>query len=66
VGHPKDVGDGSTLAIMAALRMSGVALYVPFGESTRCDLIVDEDGELIRVQCKTGRLRDGAIGIRGL
>jgi len=61
VRHPKDVGDGSTLAIMTALRMSGVALYVPFGENTRCDLIVDEDGELIRVQCKTGRLRDGAI-----
>jgi PD-(D/E)XK endonuclease len=59
--HPKDVGDGSTLAIMTALRMSGVALYVPFGENTRCDLVVDDDGNLIRVQCKTGRLRDGAI-----
>ena len=59
--HPKDIGDGSTLAIMTALRMSGVAIYVPFGENTRCDLIVDDDGELIRVQCKTGRLREGAI-----
>ncbi len=46
---------------MTALRMSGVALYVPFGENTRCDLIADQDGELIRVQCKTGRLREGAI-----
>ena len=59
--HPKDVGDGSTLAIMTALRMNGVALYVPFGENTRCDLVVDDGGNLIRVQCKTGRLRDGAI-----
>ena len=59
--HPKDVGDGSTLAIMTALRMNGVALYVPFGENTRCDLVVDDDENLIRVQCKTGRLRDGAI-----
>jgi PD-(D/E)XK endonuclease len=46
---------------MAALRETGAALYVPFGENTRCDLIVDHDGELIRVQCKTGRLREGAI-----
>jgi hypothetical protein len=60
VEHPKDVGDGSTLAIMTALRLSGVALFVPFGENTRCDLIVDQDGELIRLQCKTGRLREGA------
>jgi hypothetical protein len=60
VEHPKDIGDGSTLAIMTALRETGVGLYVPFGENTRCDLIVD-DGELIRVQCKTGRLREGAI-----
>jgi hypothetical protein len=59
--HPKDVGDASTLAIMIALRQTGLALYVPFGENTRCDLIVDNDGELTRVQCKTGRLREGAI-----
>jgi hypothetical protein len=59
--HPKGVGDASTLAIMAALRESCVALYVPFGENTRCDLIVDDDGQLMRVQCKTGRLREGAI-----
>jgi hypothetical protein len=61
VEHPKDIGDGSTLAIMAALRETGVALYVPFGENTRCDLILDDEGELVRVQCKTGRLREGAI-----
>jgi hypothetical protein len=60
VEHPKNIGDASTLAIMAALRETGVALYVPFGENTRCDLIAD-NGELIRVQCKTGRLREGAI-----
>jgi hypothetical protein len=61
VEHPKDIGDGSTLAIMTALRNTGVGLYVPFGENTRCDLVIDDDGELIRIQCKTGRLREGAI-----
>jgi hypothetical protein len=46
---------------MAALRMTGSALYVPFGENTRCDLIIDRQGTLTRVQCKTGRLREGSI-----
>jgi hypothetical protein len=59
--HPKTVGDRTTLAIMAALQESGCALYIPFGENTRCDLIVERDGALSRMQCKTGRLREGAI-----
>ena len=46
---------------MSALQESGHALYVPFGENTRCDLIVEREGELVRIQCKTGRLRDGSI-----
>ena len=59
--HPKDVGDRSTLAIMLALRDRGYAVYVPFGENTRCDLVIDDGEALARVQCKTGRLRKGAI-----
>jgi hypothetical protein len=58
--HPKIVGDRTQLAIMAALYEVGYGLYVPFGENTRCDLILERDG-LTRVQCKTGRLRKGAI-----
>jgi hypothetical protein len=34
---------------------------VPFGENSRYDLIADKDGALLRVQVKTGRLRNGAI-----
>ena len=59
--HPKDVGDRSTLAIMYALRLQGWAILLPFGENTRYDLVVDNGACLRRVQCKTGRLRDGAI-----
>jgi hypothetical protein len=61
VEHPKAVGDRSTIAIMLALVESGFAVYLPFGENTRCDLIADGGGKLLRVQCKTGRLRAGAI-----
>ncbi|HEY3542421.1 MAG TPA: group I intron-associated PD-(D/E)XK endonuclease [Gaiellaceae bacterium] len=59
--HPKIVGDRTQLAVMAALYAAGYGLYVPFGENTRCDLIVERDDGLMRVQCKTGRLRSGTI-----
>jgi hypothetical protein len=59
--HPKEIGDRSQLAIMLALRDAGLAVYLPFGENTRCDLIIDDGESLSRVQCKTGRLRLGAI-----
>ena len=59
--HPKAIGDRSTLAIMAALDLAGYVVSVPFGENTRYDLVVDDGGRLSRVQCKTGRLREGAV-----
>src|SRR5580765_1836378 len=59
--HPKDVGDKSTLAIMLALRETGYGVLVPFGENTRYDLVIDDGCALRRVQCKTGRLRRGAV-----
>jgi PD-(D/E)XK endonuclease len=59
--HPKDVGDRSTLAIMLALRERGYGVYVPFGENTRSDLIIETESTVLRVQCKTGRLRNGSV-----
>jgi PD-(D/E)XK endonuclease len=59
--HPKAIGDRTTLAVMAALQEAGFALYVPFGENTRVDVVIDDGRVLARVQCKTGRLRRGAV-----
>jgi hypothetical protein len=59
--HPKHRGDLSTLAIMLALTEAGFSVSVPFGENCRYDLVVEEGGTLLRVQCKTGRLRDGSV-----
>jgi len=64
VEHPKDIGDVSTLAITLILRALGYGLYIPYGENTRCDLVLERDGFLDRVQCKTGRLRQGAVVFR--
>jgi hypothetical protein len=59
--HPKRVGDRTTLAVMAALDRAGYALLLPFGENTRYDLAIDDGRRLLRVQCKTGRLRRGSV-----
>jgi hypothetical protein len=59
--HPKAVGDHSTLAIMLALDEAGYHVAIPFGENTRYDLVIDDGVQLGRVQCKTGRLREGAV-----
>jgi hypothetical protein len=61
VEHPKAIGDRTTLAVMLALHDAGYALLVPFGENSRYDLAIDDGRRLARIQCKTGRLREGAI-----
>jgi hypothetical protein len=59
--HPKDIGDRTTLAVMLALQDAGFLIATPFGENTRYDLVVDDGDDLWRVQCKTGRVRFGAV-----
>jgi hypothetical protein len=59
--HPKAIGDRSTMAAMLALNDAGFAVSIPFGENVRYDLIIDDGQRLARVQCKTGRLRRGAV-----
>jgi hypothetical protein len=59
--HPKDVGDRTTLAVMHALRVIGHIVLVPLSENVRYDFVFDDGDALARVQCKTGRLRNGAI-----
>jgi hypothetical protein len=61
VEHPKTIGDRTTLAIIAGLNAAGFLVTIPFGENTRYDLVIDDGTRLLRVQCKTGRLRKGAV-----
>lgn len=59
--HPKRIGDRTTLAVMLALQAEGCTVLLPFGENTRYDIVIDADGRFFRIQCKTGRLRNGAV-----
>ena len=46
--------------VLAALIKAGYTVAVPFGVA-RYDLIAEMDDGFKRIQCKTGRLRQGAI-----
>jgi len=50
--HPKEKGDRSTMAIILALHEAGLAVYLPFGENTRSDLILEDRDRIKRVQCR--------------
>jgi PD-(D/E)XK nuclease superfamily protein len=52
----------SLLAVALVLRSLGYGLYLPFGENSRCDFVLERDGFVDRVQCKTV----GRVAIEGL
>lgn len=55
------LGEISRTQIIAALTLQGKTVLVPLGDHQRYDLVIDTGGMFRRVQCKTGRLADGAI-----
>jgi hypothetical protein len=59
--HPKAVGDLTCAVVLARLMEVFDTVLLPFGENQRYDLAVEANGSFMRVQCKTGRLRNGVI-----
>lgn len=59
--HPKAIGDQTQAMVLARLVQVYPAVLMPFGENTRYDLVIDDGERFIKVQCKTGRLKNGAI-----
>jgi hypothetical protein len=55
------LGEISRTQIIAALDRQGKGILVPLGDHYRYDLVIDDNGRFLRVQCKTGRLRKGAV-----
>ena len=47
--------------VLARLVQVYPEVLIPFGENTRYDLVIDDGEKFIKVQCKTGRMRNGAI-----
>jgi len=59
--NTKAKGDVSEAMVTAALLQRGEVILVPFGDNQRYDLVIDRADTFLRVQVKSGRLRDGAI-----
>ena len=60
--HPVDVGMVTEAVILAELMKHGYPVMTPHGPNHRYDLAIDlGEGRMLRIQCKTGRLRKGAV-----
>lgn len=56
-----DIGLRTEAVITSWLLSRGFRVLLPCGFNHRYDLVLDLDGKFVRAQCKTGRLRRGAV-----
>lgn len=59
--HPVDIGQRTEASILAELVRRDYRVLLPFGVNQRYDLVLDMGDRFVRVQCKTGRLRNGVV-----
>lgn len=61
--HTIQKGDISVAMLTAKFLRLGYVVMKPISELLRYDLVIDRcgDGQFERVQCKTGRLRNGSV-----
>ena len=59
--NTKHIGDVTEAMILAALVRKSRTVLVPFGDNARYDLVYEEAGKFVRVQCKTGRVKNGCV-----
>lgn len=59
--NTKSKGNLTEVKILAILIELGYNVSIPWGENCSYDLILDKGGSLYRVQCKTGRYKNGSI-----
>jgi hypothetical protein len=60
IPNPTSRGKTTEAIILSILVRQGRSVLIPWGEE-RYDLAVDDGGRLIRIQCKTGVLRNGCV-----
>jgi hypothetical protein len=54
-------GNLSEAKILAAFVAAGYLVALPFGAGHKYDFVVDDSTHLFRVQCKTGRVKNGVL-----
>jgi hypothetical protein len=63
--NTKSKGSISEAKVLAKVLELGKTAFLPFGENTGVDLIVQDDNNLIRIQTKTGRKVNNSIEFDG-
>jgi hypothetical protein len=55
------VGSTTEGTILSALLKKGKRILLPFSGSSRYDILLDENGVFVRIQCKTGRIKGSVV-----
>jgi hypothetical protein len=58
-------GNLTEVKVILALVEAGYFVSQPFGDGHKYDLVADDGQKLFRVQCKTGRVRNGVLIFNG-
>jgi len=61
MANTKNVGDKSIAKILAMLLDRDYNVLIPFGDNQRYDLAVDLGDRFVRIQGKTGSIKNGAV-----
>lgn len=59
--NTKTIGECSEGMVLASLLRAKKVVLQPFGDNQRYDLVVDEKGTFLRIQCKTARIKNGCL-----
>jgi hypothetical protein len=59
--NTKARGELSEAMILAAFTRKGIPVLTPFGDNQRYDMVLDTAEGFKRIQCKTGKLRNGVV-----
>ena len=57
----REKGNLTEAKILAAFVGAGYLVFLPFCDGHKCDLVIDDGQGIQRIQCKTGRVRNGCL-----
>jgi len=59
--NSKTKGDITEISVAKSLIKRGIPISIPFGDNQRYDIVIEIDGNLKKVQCKSARLHGDII-----
>ncbi|HDN27657.1 MAG TPA: hypothetical protein ENG03_11295 [Thioploca sp.] len=62
--NPKKIGEKTEAKILSCLVDNDKVVLLPFGDNQRYDIVVEEKDGFKRIQCKTGRLKNGVVSFQ--